>query len=180
VCVCVCVCVYWQFWLGSLKTQKSYKNMSLFFSRWGIWGWARLFRAADYDLHHALVEAWFCQMQIVSVIVWFLEFWGLFRGYENSKTPGGICGWKLFGCWLLLVAVSCCLLSSVQRILFIYIANVFPFPSFPSGNPHPILPPPAFMRVHTHLHALAFLYTGASPPIEALQGHPLLHITLGC
>jgi hypothetical protein len=36
--------------------------------------------AADYDLPHALARAWFCQLQVVSVTVWCLEFWGLFRG----------------------------------------------------------------------------------------------------
>jgi hypothetical protein len=49
-------------------------------------------------------------------------------------------------------------------ILFIYISNVIPFPSFSSWNSLPILPPPASVRVLTHSHfpALAFPYNGAS------------------
>jgi hypothetical protein len=35
-------------------------------------------------------------------------------------------------------------------ILYIYTSNVIPISSFPSGNPHPILPPPASMRVLPH------------------------------
>ena len=75
-------------------------------------------------------------------------------------------------------------------ILFIYISNFIPFPSFPSRNPHPI-PPPASMRVLTHpptpaslpLHCPALghrAFTGprASLPIDAEQGHPLLHMQL--
>jgi hypothetical protein len=50
-------------------------------------------------------------------------------------------------------------------ILYIYISNVIPFPSFPSRNPYPTLPLPASMRVlthtptHSHLPTLAFPYT---------------------
>jgi hypothetical protein len=29
-----------------------------------MWGFFRLSEAADYDLPHALVEAWFCQLKI--------------------------------------------------------------------------------------------------------------------
>jgi hypothetical protein len=92
-------------------------------------------------------------------------------------------------------------------ILFIYISNVIPFPSFPSRRPlshRPFpflyegvsptthLPPPACMTVvphpstHFHLPALAFSYTGASilPRTKDLysnyvqQDHPLLHMQL--
>ena len=49
-------------------------------------------RSSDCDLPPALEEAWFCQLQIVSAIVRYLEFWGLFRGYINAKT--------LIGCYL--------------------------------------------------------------------------------
>lgn len=40
--------------------------------------------AADYDVPHALAEARFCQLQIVSANVGHLEFWQLFRGYINA------------------------------------------------------------------------------------------------
>jgi hypothetical protein len=51
-----------------------------------MWGYFRLSAAADYDLPHALVEMWFCQLQIVSVIVVCLEFWEPFRKYLNART----------------------------------------------------------------------------------------------
>ena len=80
-----------------------------------------------------------------------------------------------------------CVYVLLLVILFIYISNA-EFPQNPlSPHPHPCLckgaPPP----VHPHLRALAFPYTGllqaskgpmASPPIDARQGHPLLHIQL--
>ena len=45
------------------------------------------------------------QLQIVFVIVWYLEFWELFRGYMNSRTLTGRVGcWWTVG-WLLLVTV---------------------------------------------------------------------------
>jgi hypothetical protein len=53
-------------------------------------------------------------------------------------------------------------------ILFIYISSVIPFSCFPYANPYPIPTYPASMRVlpnpltHSHITALAFLYTGAS------------------
>lgn len=47
--VCVCVCLF------SLTPGM------------GIWGCSRLSTTAHYDLPHALAEAWFCQLQIVSV-----------------------------------------------------------------------------------------------------------------
>jgi hypothetical protein len=53
-------------------------------------------------------------------------------------------------------------------ILFFYISNVIPLPSFPSTNPHPVPPPPASVRVLPHppthfcLSSLAFLYPGSS------------------
>jgi len=40
--------------------------------------------ADDYGLPHALAEEWFCQLQIVSAIVWHWGFWGLFTGYINA------------------------------------------------------------------------------------------------
>jgi hypothetical protein len=72
-----------------------------------------LLKAADYDLPHALAEAWFCQLQIVSANVWCLEFWALIRGYING---GGLIGRLLVDGWMPLVAVGYGLLSnSVQR-----------------------------------------------------------------
>jgi len=48
-------------------------------------------------------------------------------------------------------------------MLFIYISNVTPFPSFHSVNPHPILPPPASMRVLPQPPTL--------PPSPGIMGH---------
>jgi hypothetical protein len=62
-------------------------------------------------------------------------------------------------------------------ILFIYISNFIPFPSFLSTNPLSHPPAPAYMRVlphpttHSHLNTLAFLYTVASTLPD--QGPPL-------
>ena len=77
-------------------------------------------------------------------------------------------------------------------IFFIYISNVIPFPGLPSENPFSPPPSPAYMRIplcpptHSCLPALAFptlgpwAFTGprASPPIDASQVHPLLHVKL--
>jgi hypothetical protein len=52
-------------------------------------------------------------------------------------------------------------ISFLLDIFFIYISNVFPFPGVPFRNPHPILPPHAFMTVHPppHTHTPIFLKT---------------------
>ena len=47
----------------------------------------RLPVAADYDLPRALAEAWFCQLQVISVIVCHLEFWEIFKVYMNLRAP---------------------------------------------------------------------------------------------
>ena len=52
-------------------------------------------------------------------------------------------------------------------ILFIYISNIIPFLSFPSGNPlFPLSSPHVYegahSRTHSRLPALEFPYTGAS------------------
>jgi hypothetical protein len=67
----------------------------------GIWC---CFTAADYDLLPALAGVWFCQLQIVSVIVWLLGFWGLFRGYINARAPI-VVAVQPVGDWMLLVVV---------------------------------------------------------------------------
>jgi hypothetical protein len=73
-------------------------------------GLLKLSTAADCDLPHALVEAWFCQLQIVSEIVCPLEFWELFGGYINARVPiGGISGcwsFKGIGCGLLVAMLK--------------------------------------------------------------------------
>jgi hypothetical protein len=68
---------------------------------------------------------------------------------------------------------------------FIYLHFKCPLSRFPPKSPYPIPPLPASMRVcPSHLTALTFPYTGAftgskaSPPIDAQQGHPLLHLQL--
>ena len=49
-----------------------------------------------------------------------------------------------------------------------YISNVIPLPRFPSTSPHPLLSPPASMRMlphlptHSCLNGLAFPYPGSS------------------
>ena len=53
--------------------------------------------AADYDLHCAPAEPWFCQLQIISSIACHLELWELFRGYANVGAPRRI----VSGYWLL-------------------------------------------------------------------------------
>jgi hypothetical protein len=80
-------------------------------------------------------------------------------------------------------------------ILFIYISNVIPFPGFPSGSPYPIPPSLCFYEVlpypsiHSptpasppwHSPTLGHqISTGprVSPPIDAQQGHSLLHMQL--
>jgi hypothetical protein len=61
-------------------------------------------------------------------------------------------------------------------VLFMYISNIIYFPSFLSGKPLPLPPPPASMRVlshpltHSHLTALAFSYTGVSS-LQSTKGH---------
>ena len=74
---------------------------------------------------------------------------------------------------------------------FIYISNVIPFPGIPLGATYPIPSPAASMRVFPHpptstsvpwhsftLGHPAFTGPRASPPIDARQGHPLLHMQL--
>jgi hypothetical protein len=74
-------------------------------------------------------------------------------------------------------------------IFFIYISNIIPFISFP---PYHILTPLASLRVflyppsHSHLPTLNSPTLGhlstqgprTSPPFDAWQGHPLLHMQL--
>jgi hypothetical protein len=47
-----------------------------------MWGCIRVSAAADYDFPCALAEAWFCQLQTVSEIVLYLEFYELFKGFK--------------------------------------------------------------------------------------------------
>jgi hypothetical protein len=67
-------------------------------------------------------------------------------------------------------------------IFFIYILNVNPFPS----SPYPLPPPPAPQRTHSHswpwyspiLRHRTITGPRASPPIDDLLGHLLLHMQL--
>jgi hypothetical protein len=52
--------------------------------------------AADRDLPHALAEAWFCHLQIISAIMLCLEFWELSRGHTVLGPPRG----RVDSCWL--------------------------------------------------------------------------------
>jgi hypothetical protein len=72
-------------------------------------------------------------------------------------------------------------------ILWIYISNVIPFPTFPLETPYTI--PPTSVRMlplpptHSQFRALAFPYTGTSrlhrtKGFSARQCHPLLHSQL--
>jgi hypothetical protein len=70
-------------------------------------------------------------------------------------------------------------------ILFVYIWNVTPFHRFPSTTPPPPSYglPPASLRVLPHPPTLtsqhpAFTGPRSSPPIDAWQGHSLLHMWL--
>lgn len=47
------------------------------------------------DLSHVLAEVWFCQLQRVSVTVWHLEFWKLFKWYINARAL--VC--RVDDCW---------------------------------------------------------------------------------
>jgi hypothetical protein len=77
------------------------------------------------------------------------------------------------------------ILFSFVDILFIYISKVISFPD-PPRNPLSHAPSSCSMRecphllTHSCLPALTFPYIGprASSPIDAQQGHPLLHIQL--
>lgn len=44
---------------------------------------------SSYDLLHAF------ELQIVSAILWYLEFWEFFRGYVNTRAPIGEVGYSL-------------------------------------------------------------------------------------
>jgi hypothetical protein len=87
------------------------------------------------------------------------------------------------------------LFSFLLDIFFIYISNVIPFPgpSLPRNPPIPSSPTPASMRgfLHPPTHPLpppllplhwgiyqAFIGPRTSLPIDAWQGHPLLHMQL--
>jgi hypothetical protein len=53
------------------------------------------FVAVNYDffLPYILLRAWFCQLQIVSAIVWHLEFWEFFRGCTHARALAAeVCG----------------------------------------------------------------------------------------
>jgi hypothetical protein len=71
-------------------------------------------------------------------------------------------------------------------IFFIYISNVFPFPTFPSKSPPSPPPTPNPQPTHSHswswhspiLGHRTFRGPKASPPIDDSLGHPLLHIQL--
>jgi hypothetical protein len=84
--------------------------------------------------------------------------------------------------------------SFLLDILCIYISSVIPFPSFPSRNstlypiPHPLLlwgcspshpPTPTLPHLYSPtLENRAFTGPRDSPPIDARQGQPLLHVRL--
>jgi hypothetical protein len=80
----------------------------------------------------------------------------------------------------------CFLYLFLLDILFIYISNIIPFPSFPSENPISTPPPPAPQLTHTHSQSWHYPILGhrtftrprASPPMDDRLGHPLLYIQL--
>jgi len=85
-------------------------------------------------------------------------------------------------------------LSFFIEYFLIYILNFIPFPGFPSRNPlshlpspyfyegapspTPLLPPISLPWHSPTLGHRAFTRPRASPPIDAQQGHPLLHMQL--
>jgi hypothetical protein len=87
-------------------------------------------------------------------------------GWGEAGSPGW--AWRRATDFFVCLFVLFCFLN------FIYISNVIPFPGFPSANSSP---PPASMMVcphpltHSHLPALAFLYTGASS-LHRTEGLP--------
>lgn len=106
------LCV-WQFWnLVSLKKTHKYRMCVDFNLRcrymW-LWSCLRLTVAADCDSPHALAEAPFCQLQIISTVGRRLGTWKFFRGYINARTLLGVGGWWLFR------GVVCSLLVVVLR-----------------------------------------------------------------
>lgn len=78
---------FWEFWnfrsFGKRKAERFIKMCFHFNPRCRDMGCFWLFEAADHDLPHVL--AWICQLQIISVILWHLEFWQLFRGHKNAR-----------------------------------------------------------------------------------------------
>ena len=100
------------------------------------------------------------QYSFLSYISWFgglKEYW-LCKKYQNFY----------FIFYFLKYLLSIVLFILLLNIFFIYISNVIPFPSFPSGTPLSHSSFPCFYEsapTHTHplpFHLLAFPYTGAS------------------
>ena len=83
------------------KIQKCFGSMFSFYLRYGGAGLL-------YTVHSSWL--WFvphssrgvgCPLQIVSGIMWCLEFWGFFRGYINARPQAAL--WVVGYCWLLFV-----------------------------------------------------------------------------
>jgi hypothetical protein len=51
-----------------------------------------------------------CWLQIVSSVVWHLEFWELFRGYINARAP------EVEACWLVVAVIPGCSLMRSSRV----------------------------------------------------------------
>jgi hypothetical protein len=115
------------------------------------------------------------------------------RTLGNEWCVSILSSWQLrFLCAFELSHWPCLYIFLIGSFFFIYISNVIPFPSLPSGTPLSLSPSPCFYEDASHptthfwLPALAFPYTGtlslsgmrASPPIDVWQGHPLLHMHL--
>jgi hypothetical protein len=98
-----------------------------------MWSCFRLSAAVDCDLSPALAEVWFCQLQIVSVIV---EFWELFRGYINARTLiGGIGSWLFEGVGFDLLVVLLKEATRRKKIRFRDSLSLSPSLSFPPVFP---------------------------------------------
>lgn len=88
--------------------------------------------------------------------------------YAVGRSIGKIKYWKLdtSECFCCCSLFKLSLFSLIGYFLYL-LFKCFPIPRFPSGNPYPIPPPPASIRVlptHPHtplLPAQAFPYTGA-------------------
>ena len=79
----------------SLKTTEIEESAFVLNLRCGIRG---CFAAADHGLPRALAEAWFCQLQMVSAIVWCVESWEVSIGYINARALRGRVGcWQFMG-----------------------------------------------------------------------------------
>jgi hypothetical protein len=100
--------------------------------------------------------------------------------------------WHLFVCVCVCVCVWVCVFYWIFSLFTFQMLSPFLVPLPPAETPYPISPLPASMRESPHppthsclpgltsptLGHWAFTGPRTSPPIDAWQGHPLLHMRL--